>query len=63
MRCRVGSLGKLGGLIREEGKGPKQSLHCGGSAGILLGQSAWLKKEINEHSPQKQMEHRIGFPG
>lgn len=32
---------------------------CRGS----VGQTAWLQKERDDHSPQRHMEHRVWFPG
>ena len=50
---QAGHDGKAGRFHR--GEGSQQSLHCKGS----VGQAAWLQKEINEHSSQRQMEHRV----
>lgn len=61
VRCRTqavfalqtGQAGKAGKF--HHGEGSQQSLHCKGS----VGQAAWLQKEINEHSSQMQVEHRV----
>lgn len=51
MLCGLRSLGKpeAGGFIREEGKGPQQTLHQ-----EALGAGGMAPEELSEHSPQRQ---------
>lgn len=58
--CTVGwaGWGSWVGFTREEGKGPQQSLPWGTHGASLL-----APEEINEHSRQRPMEHRVWFPG